>query len=202
MGDGSGEAEPVAAVPEWDDEYIDRVSDRLHHSYDLERDRTVAGHRFTLYGQLAIRRHKQFLHPALTYGDHRTTEHLLVKRLDAVSTADVERLAELGERLADEWIQPDAEHFGTEFVFGVVTPDVPAGVRSFVSTFESRTLLAYGYHGHYRTRLFVVAPDREASVASPGTDVVRAFRLWDDGDERTEPEGMVGRLRAALSRRS
>lgn len=201
--DTAGEREdPLAEIPDWDDEYIDRVSDRLLHSYDLERDRSVDGHRFTLYGRLEIERRKHFLHPSVTYGDHETTEHLFVQRVDTVSVADMERLSELGEELAEEWIEPDEEHFGTEFVFGVVAPEIPADVREYVSGFESRTLLKYGYHGHYTIRLFAAAPDREESVASPETDVVRAFRLWDDGDEESESDGVLGRLRAAFSRRS
>lgn len=199
-GDDGGD--PLAAVPDWDDEYIDRVSDRLLHSYDLERDRSVDGHQFTLYGRLEIERRKHFLHPSVRYGDHQTTEHLFVTRIDNVSVADMERLSDLGEQLAEEWIEPDEEHFGTEFVFGVVATEIPADVREYVSGFESRTLLKYGYHGHYTIRLFAVAPDRKESVASPETDVVRAFRLWDDGDERTESTGVLGRLRAAFSRRS
>ena len=199
-GKEESEEDPLAAVPDWDDEYVDRVSDRLLHSYDLQQDRTVQGRRFTLYGQLSIRRHKQFLHPSVTYGDHQRTKHLLVQRLDDVSVTDMERLSALSETLAEEWIDPDVEHFGTDFVFGVVVPEIPADIRQFVSSFESRTLLRYGYHGHYTTRLFAVAPDREASVASPNTDVVQAFRLWDDG-ERERSQGVLQRLRAVFSRR-
>jgi hypothetical protein len=204
--DGSeGEdGDPLADVPDWDDEYVDRVSDRLLHSYDLERDRRAGGRRFTLYGRLEIDRRKQFIHPSITYGDHRTTEHLFVRRTDRVSVRDLEALADLGEELAGEWIDADEEHFETDFVFGVVAPEVPDAVREHVAGFESRTLLKYGYYGHYNVRLFVVAPDREGAVASPGTDVVSAFRLWDDsdGEEGAAGQGLMGRLRAALSRRS
>ncbi|WP_267163996.1 hypothetical protein [Halovenus salina] len=194
--------DPLADVPDWDDEYVDRVSDRLFHNYDLEQDRRVQGQRFTLYGRLKIKRRKQFIHPALTYGDHETTEHLFVRRVDDVSVADLERLSELSDALADEWIDADEEHFGTEFVFGLVAPEVPADIREYVSDYESRTLLKYGYHGHYTVRLFVVAPEQKASVASPDTDVVRAFRLWDEPETETESAGVFARLRAALSRRS
>jgi hypothetical protein len=192
---------PLADVPDWDDEYIDRVSDRLLHSYDLERDRRAGGHRFALYGRLEITRRKQFIHPSVTYGDHQTTEHLFVDRIDEVSVEDMERLAALGDQLAEEWIEADEEHFATEFVFGVVTDEIPAAVREHVAGFESRTLLKYGYYGHYNVRLFVVAPERQESVASPDTDVVTAFRFWDD-DKKAGPSGVIGRLRAALSRRS
>jgi len=198
----SDQEDPLAEVPDWDDEYVDRVSDRLMHNYNLERNRKVQGYRFTLYGRLEIKRHKQFLHPALTYGDHETTEHLFVQRVDSVSVADMERLSDLGDTLADEWIDADEEHFGTEFVFGLVAPEIPADVREFVSSYESRTLIKYGYYGHYTVRLFVVAPDRESSVASPDVDVVRAFRLWDESEKEQEPTGVLTRLRTALSRRS
>jgi len=201
MSDSDRDDESLAAVPDWNDEFVDRVSDRLMHNYDLEKDRTVRGHRFTLYGELAIERRKQFLHPSLTYGDHQETQHLFVTRTDSISPADVKRFSELGERLAEEWIEPDEEHFGTEFVFGVLAQEIPAEVNEFVTGFESRTLLKYGYHGHYEIRLFVVAPDHESAVASPGTDVVRAFRLWNDGEREASP-GVFDRLRAAFSRRS
>jgi len=194
--------DPLAAVPDWDDEYIDRVSDRLLHSYDLERDRRVQGRRFPLYGRLEIQSHKQFLHPSVTYADHETTEHLFVTRESSISVAELERLAALGDELAEAWIDPDAEHFGTEFVFGVVAPKISEEVREFVSEFESRTLIKYGYHGHYAVRLFVVAPERTDAVASTGVDVLQAFRLWNDAGQTREPAGVLDRLRAAFSRRS
>jgi len=201
MSDSDGE-DPLADVPDWDDEYVDRVSDRLLHNYDLERDRRVQGNRFTLYGRLEIKRHKEFLHPALTYGDHETTEHLFVQRVDNVAVADVERLTDLADTLAEEWVDADEEHFGTEFVFGLIGPEIPADVRESVTGFESRTLLKYGYHGHYTVRLFLLAPEQEDAVASPDTDVVRAFRLWDDTSKKEESAGVLTRLRAAISRRS
>ncbi len=201
-GDQDQADDPLAAVPDWDDEYIDRVSDRLLHSYDLERDRTVQGRRFPLYGCLEIQSHKQFFHPSVTYADHETTEHLFVTRESSISIAELERLAALGDELAEAWIDPDAEHFGTEFVFGVVAPRIPEEVREFVSGFESRTLIKYGYHGHYAVRLFVVAPERTDAVASTGVDVLQAFRLWDDAEQSREPAGVLDRLRAAFSRRS
>jgi hypothetical protein len=189
-------------VPDWDDEYVDRVSDRLMHSYDLERDRRVAGRRFTLYGRLEIERRKHFIHPAVTYGNHQTTEHLFVDRADELTVADLERLAAVGDELADSWIEAHEQHYGTDFVFGVVAPTISDEVRAFVADYENRTLLKYGYYGHYTVRLFVVAPEREDAVASPGVDVVTAFRLWDDLDAAAQSRGVLARLRAAVSRRS
>ena len=189
-------------VPDWDDEYVDRVADRLVYSYDLERDRRVGGERFTLYGRLEVENRKQFLHPAISYGHHEKVGHLLVTRRDRVSVADLERLAELGEELADAWIEPDERHYETEFVFAVVAEELPASVREFVAGFESRTLLKYGYYGHYYVRLLVVAPDAETLVASPGTDVADAFRLWSADGGGEKPNGVLGRVRSLVSRRS
>jgi len=197
--DPGADGDRFEEVPDWDDEYVDRVSGRLMHSYDLERDRAVEGHRFALYGRLAVERSKHFLHPSVTYADHELTEHLFVRRAESVSVADLEGLAEVGDRLADTWIEADEEHYGTEFVFGILAPEIPDEARSYVEGFESRTLLKYGYYGHYAVRLFVVAPEKGTAVASPGTDVVSAFRVWDDG-EKTEPSGVLDRLRAALIR--
>ena len=205
MSDGdvrpSDEARP--GVPDWDDEYLDRVGDRLMYSYDLERDRRVAGERFSLYGQLKVENRKQFLHPSISYGHHEKTGHLFVRRTDRVSRDDLERLESLGERLAEEWIEPSDRHYETEFVFGLVASDVPEEVASHVTEFESRTLLSYGLHGHYWIRFFVVDPDSETLVASPGADVATAFRLWGEKNGVEEREGgVLGRLRTLFSRRS
>ncbi len=112
MSDGDGRPagegmQEVPGVPEWDDEYLDRVSDRLMYSYDLERDRRVRDERFALYGRIEVENRKQFLHPAISYGHHEKVGHLFVRRVDRVSVADLDRLADLGEALADEWIEPD-----------------------------------------------------------------------------------------------
>jgi hypothetical protein len=205
MSDGdvcpAGETRPE--VPDWDDEYVDRVSDRLMYSYDLEKDRRVRGERFTLYGRIEVENRKQFLHPAISYGHHEKVGHLFVRRTDRVSAADIDRLADLGEELADEWIEPDERHFETEFVFVVVADEIPDGVADRVVDLESRTLLSYGYHGHYWLRFVAVSPETETVAASPGADVAAAFRLWSDGGENgNERDGVFGRLRSALSRRS
>jgi hypothetical protein len=191
----------VPDVPDWDDEYVDRVAERLLYSHDIEQDRRAGGERFTLYGRLQVENRKQFLHPAISYGHHEKVGHLLVTRRDRVSVADLERLVELGERLAEEWIEADEEHYETEFVFAVVTEAPPEAVREFVADFESRTLLKYGYYGHYYVRLLVVDPEAETLVASPGTDVATAFRLWGR-EEDEKPNGVLGRLGSLFSRRS
>ncbi|MFB6123790.1 MAG: hypothetical protein ABEJ78_10070 [Haloferacaceae archaeon] len=183
----------VEDVPVWEDEYVDRVSDRLMFNYDLERDRRVRGETFTLYGRLEMESRKQFFHPSITYGHHELYEHLLTARRDRVTVADLERLVDLGHDLADDWVDADEEHYSTEFTFAVVVPDVSDDVRSFVSGFSDRTLLKYGYNGHYEIHLVVAAPDREDVVASANADVDEAFRTWDTIEE--EVHGPLARLK-------
>lgn len=194
--DAGGDPAADPAVPEWDDEYVDRVADRLRASFDLEKDRTVAGERFTLVGTMEITSQKHFFHPALAYGKHHATEHLFVARRDAVAVGDLERYAATGHDLAAEWVEPDERHFSTDFTFAVIAPTVPEAVRSHVTGFRDRTLLKYGYNGHYEVNLVVAAPDEEAVVASPSTDVARAFALWEDeGDgDAGESPGLLARL--------
>ncbi len=185
---------PPVAVP--DDEYLDRVADGLRHSYDLETDRTVAvggdGERFDLYGRLEMTSRKHFVHPTLTYGHHATTEHLFATRRDGVTVDALERYVDLGHDLADAWVDADEEHFSTDFTFALVVPSIPDAVRSFVDGFADRTLIRYGYHGHYEVNLVVVAPEREAVVASESADVARAFALWADDEEPSS--GLLSRL--------
>lgn len=183
---------PVDDVPVWEDEYLDRVSDRLMFNYDLEKDRTVAGERFALYGRLAVESQKHFLHPALTYARHETYEHLFARRTPRPTVADLESLVDVGHDLADEWIDADEDHYGTEFTFVLVAEALPTETRSFVEGFRDRTLLKHGYHGRYEVNVGVVAPDREESIASENADVVDAFRLWGDVDERKK--GLLTRL--------
>jgi hypothetical protein len=183
-----GEPEP----PEWDDEYLDHVRDRVMHSYDLEKSYRVRGEPFTLYGDLRVESHKQFFHPSLQFGHYRSREYLFVRRAETVARRDLESLVELGHDLADEWIDPDEEHFSTEFTFVLVVPSIPEAVREYVSGFRDRTLLKHGYYGHYEVNLLVVAPDREGTVASREADVEDAFRVWEPLEAR-EP-GLVERL--------
>jgi hypothetical protein len=196
-------------VPEWSDGYLDAVAERLAAHYDLDRDVRAGGERFDLHGRLRIENRKQFVVPSLTYGHHESVQHLLLARRDRATVADCEALVETAERLADGWIDPDERHFSTEFVLGLVVPTVESAVREFVAGFERRTLLRYGYHGHYEIRLAVVAPDERAAVASPDTDVIEALRTWDSLAEETAGEngtgsgdGLVARLRGLVSRRS
>jgi hypothetical protein len=186
-------AEIREAVPTWrDDEYLDRVSDRLMYSYDLERDYAVRGHSFPMYAELRIENQKQFLHPALNYADHETREHLFARRAGEPTVADLEALVDLGHDLAEDWVDGHEEHYETNFTFVLVADAVPDAVRSFVSGFRDRTLLKYGYYGAYEVNLVVVAPDDEDGVASQEADVLQAFALWGDVDR--PDEGFFSRL--------
>lgn len=185
-----------SAVPEWDDEYLDRVAARLAASYDLERGFEVRDERFDLRGELAIRNQKQFLHPSISFAHHESSEHLFVRRVGTARTAELDRLAELGHDLADEWIAPSDEHFSTEFTFALVADDLAEGVREHVSGFSDRTLLKFGYHGHYEINLLVAVPDEEALVASENADVAAAFSPWEP-TEREKP-GLLARIASRL----
>ena len=174
----SHDSDGSATVPDWDDEYVDRVSDRLFVNYDLEKAYSVRGERFTLYGRLLIETQKQFLHRSINYANHSAEEHLFVRRAESVRVRDLESIVDFGHELADEWIDPDEEHFGTNFTFVVIAPEIPDDVDDFVADFSDRTLLKYGLHGQYEINLAVVAPDHETLVASKNADVGKAFALW------------------------
>jgi hypothetical protein len=176
--------EIVEAVPDWpDDPYLDRVSDRLMHSYDLERNATVHGEHWELYGELRMVNQKQFFHPALSYADHESEEFLFVRRVGEPTVAELERLVDLGHDVADDRVTGHEEHYRTDVTFVLVADEMPAPVRSFVDGFRDRTLLKFGYYGHYEVNLVVVAPDRRTAVASESADAARAFALWEDLDD-------------------
>ena len=179
-------------VPVWDDEYVERVSGRLMHNFDLEKARTVAGESFTLYGRMDIESRKQLFHAALNYANHGSTEHLFVARRDGVGVADLKAYVEWAHGLADEWIDADEEHFSTDFTVALVVPRIPESVREFVAGFKDRTLIKYGYYGHYEVNLVVVAPETEEIATSRATDLDRAFDLWTEPEE--ESSGLLSRL--------
>ena len=198
--DADGEATPdYPEVPDWDDEYIDRVSDRLMFNYDLEKDRRVAGETYPLYGRMRIESQKQFVHRSINYANHDAAEHLFATRRDRISVADLERAVERGHDLADEWIEPDETHYGTDFTFVFVARAIPDDAREFVAGFRDRTLLKFGYYGHYEVNLVVVAPDREDLVASKNADVAQAFSLWED--VQRERPGLLARVLGRLTSR-
>ena len=187
-------------VPNWEDAFLDRVSGRLMFNYDLSKDRRVRGETWDLYGRMRIENQKQFLHRSINYANHHVEEHLFVRRVRGVRRTDLDRLVDLGHDLADEWIDADEEHQGTEFTFVLVAPEIPDDVREAVASFSERTLLKFGYYGHYEVNLVVVAPEREEIVASPNADVGRAFALWQDPGEEPSSGGLLARLTRALRR--
>ncbi|KAB1192936.1 hypothetical protein GJR96_05540 [Haloferax sp. MBLA0076] len=190
---------PDLDVPEWDDEYLDRVSDRLMFHYDLEKNSVVRGERFDLFGSMLMETQKQFMHRSINYANHHAKEYLFARRVDTATIAELERLVELGHELADLWVEPSPEHFGTDFTFVLVAPDVPEDVHDFVSDFADRTLIKFGYYGHVEMNVAVVAPDDEAAIASRNADSVDAFTLWTDISP-TSSKGVVQRLVERLRR--
>lgn len=180
-------------APDWEEEYVDRVADRLVFNYDLDKDVSTRGERFTLYGQLTVESQKHFLHPSLSYANHGSTEHLFCRQVERVSVADCERLVELGHELAEEWIDADEEHYSTDFTFVLVVPEITEDVREFVAGFRDRTLLKFGYYGHYEIHLVVSAPEKEDIVASREAHAQAAFRSWEPIETEREP-GLIGSL--------
>lgn len=184
-------------VPDWDDDYLDRVSDRLLSNFDMSKDARVGNYTFDLYGRMLIKNQKEFFHPALRYAYHESTEHLLVQRRDDVRVADLEEFAAFGHALADDWIENTEDHFETIFTFVLVVPEITDDVRSFVGDYYERPLLRYGFDGHYQIKFVVVSPEAEECVASEDADVWRAFQLWSNVDDGVPP-GVFGRLKAKL----
>lgn len=177
-GDHDGQA-PPAPRPEWDDEYLDRVADRLVTNYDLERDHREGSESFDLFGRLHMESQKQFIHPSVNFANHHQQEYLYARRVDAVTVAGIDRLVSLADELADRHIEADEEHYGTDFTFVLVVPEIPEAVCTHVAGLQERTLLKYGYYGHYEVNVAVVAPDAEDAVRSEGAAVAQAFVLWE-----------------------
>ncbi|WP_411964860.1 hypothetical protein [Haloferax sp. YSMS24] len=197
--DYTGHDESDVDAPEWDDTYLDRVSDRLMFNYDLEKDYAVHGERFDMFGSMRMETRKQFMHPSINYANHHAKEYLFARRVQTATIAELERLVELGHRLAEEWVDPDPEHYGTDFTFVLIAPDIPDDVYDFVADFSDRTLIKFGYHGHFEMNVAVVAPDDEAAIASRNADSVAAFSLWTDISP-TSSRGVLRRLFDRLRR--
>ena len=73
-----------------------------------------------------------------------------------------------------------------------VADRISEDVADFVEGFRDRTLLKFGYYGHYEVNLVVVAPGEERLVASEAADIAGAFRLWEPVE--TPDEGFFSRF--------
>lgn len=184
--------------PDWDDDpYLDRVAERLMYNFDLEKDVSAGGERFDLGGELRIEREKHFLHPSLNYANHESREYLYARRDESVTVSELERLAEAGSDLAEDRFEVHDEHFSTDVTFAVIVPDVPSDVADYVEAFSGRTLVRWGFGGHYEINLVVAAPEAETLVASENADVGRAFRTWEP-IEPVENSGLLRRIARKL----
>ncbi|TYL39983.1 hypothetical protein CV102_04965 [Natronococcus pandeyae] len=179
-------------VPRWDDDYLDAVARRLWSHYDLEREFRVAGESFDLYGNLRIETERHAFHPTVRFARHHSNEYLFVRREPRPRVETLKALESLGETIADDWIDADERHFSTDFTFVVVAREIPNDVGEFVEQYRNRTLLKFGYYGHYEINLVVVAPDRKQLVSSDSAGVAEAFRTWQP-IEHSEP-GRLGRF--------
>lgn len=201
-GTGTTAAEREAAdgkppdVPKWDDGYVERVSRRLLFNYDLEKDHVVRGESFDLYGHMELHSEKHFFHPALSFAHHESHEHLFVRQVDRATRREIDRLVELGHEIADGWIDADEEHYSTDFTFVLVAPEITEEVRSRVDRLDERTLIKYGYYGHYEINAVVVSPENRDLVANDAADVEEAFRTWESIEQ--ERPGLLGLIARRL----
>lgn len=195
---GSTAGDDTPDIPEWEDPYLTTISERLRHNYDLAKERTVHGQSFALYGHMELHNQRYVLHPALSIGHHEIHEHLFVRRVETMTEETITQLVDLGHELAEdaEWIDPDEEHYATEFTFVLIVPTIPEAVRSTVSGIDERTLLKYGYNGHYEVNVAVVAPETEDLVSNEAADIEPALRTWTPID--ADSPGLLARLRQWL----
>ena len=185
-------AEIRDSVPAFDDAYLDRVAGRLVYNYDIQADYQLRGEQWLLYAEMRVLNQKQFFHPALSYADHEAEEYLLARQSARPTVDELDRLVDLGHELADEWITADEEHYGTDITFVLIAEEIPPEVVDYVEGFRDRTLLKFGYYGHYDVNLVVVDPEGQQAIASEVADVVEAFTLWDD--VTTPDEGLLSRF--------
>lgn len=195
-GAGDDAEDPFADVPDWEDEYVNEVAGRLVHNYDLEKNRAVEGESFDLYGEMELHSQKHVLHPSISFAHHESREHLFIRRVNSATVAEIDRLIELGHDLADDWIDPDPEHYSTDFTFVLVAPEVTDDVRDRIEAIDERTLLKYGYNGHYDVHAAVVSPKREELVASDEADVREALTLWEPIEKKER--GLLGLISRRL----
>jgi len=153
------------------------------YSYDLDADVVVDGERFDLTAEMRMRNQKQFLHPALSYADHDVMEYLFARRVTGPTVGELERLVEFAHGVADERVEGNEQHYGTDVTVVLVADRISDPVAEFVDGFRDRTLLKFGYYGHYEVNLVVVAPDAERLVASEAASSAEALRLWEPVEE-------------------
>lgn len=173
-------------VPDWEDEYIDRVSDRIMYNYDLAKEETVHGERFDLTGEMKIQSEKHFFHPALNYANHESREYLYARRQDDVSVPDLQALVDVAHDIAEERVEYTDQHYSTDVTIAIVVPSIDPDVADFVESYSDRTLLKFGFNGHYEINLLVAAPDQRDIVHSENADVWKAFQTWEP-IEKEEP---------------
>lgn len=171
--------------PEWERDYLNRLAGRIVHSYDLEKNKHIRGFDFTLYASFEAQRHKQLFHPAISYAEHNLYEYLFVNEYDTVTIETVDQLIDLGHELADDWIDADDDHYATEFSFGLIVPSIPDDIRQYVSRIDERTMLRYGFDGHYDIHIIVVAPEEQSIVATDRAEIQAAFIEWDTQSRST-----------------
>ncbi len=144
----------------------------------LVLDHRLRGERWDLYGEMRVL-NRNSLPPGASYGDDESEE----SSTPVASTGRrrrTEATGRTGSRPCDERVSGNEEHYRTDFTFVLVADEIPDEVRSFVEGQRERTLLKYGYYGHYEVNLGVVAPDEQDAVAGEAADVVEAFVLWED----------------------
>ena len=192
----TGTTDPPADVPTLEDEYLQTISRRLVHNYDLEQDYRVRGESFALYGHMELHSQKHVLHSALSIAHHEAHEHVFLQRSKTLSQRAIDDAIELGHDLAEAWIDPNEEHYSTEFIFGFVVPEIPTDLASTVRDIDERTLLKFGYNGHYDIGIVLVAPETKQIVASESVDIVDALRTWEPIEQNNT--GWLGRLARRL----
>ncbi|KAB3527195.1 hypothetical protein [Alkaliphilus serpentinus] len=161
-------------------EYIDKVTERLRHSFDILREYDVEGICFDVFASSYIRSERYFASKKIKVYGIENHEYCLIKRVENLSYSVLKDLTDGLVKASEALIKPHHEHMST-IITGVLVVEgkVEDNLRNQIKGFQYSKSFLWGLKGWTYIRLLVV--DIEDSMVYSnrrGKEVLRFYEVF------------------------
>ena len=142
------------------DKYLDKLEERYHHYYDVERNFNFSNVSFPLYARYFERNERYIGTKKMVVYGMEQNEHVFFQVYNTISLKDVEEFTALLESAALELVTPTEDHMSSLVRGVMLTKHAPSKeVMGKVKKYKFYKSFRFGFHGWVNIGLNVVDID-------------------------------------------
>jgi hypothetical protein len=137
--------------------YLENVSEKLKYNFDFIENINYEDIEFSLTAKSNIRNERYVGSKKTVIYAYENNEYCFFKTIDNVSSVQIDKIAKVLKKAADEYVEPSDEHMSTTFTGIIVTKEpINSQLEEKIKKFKYQKSFKFGFHGWASVRLIVV----------------------------------------------